>query len=317
MVYREESVDQLREGYEGVEVDLGAREREALPEEYMGKTLFQIFIRRFLRHKLAMAGLIVLVVLYALAIVAPWVTPYEFDEIDLYNMYSLPSAQHWFGTDELGRDELTRVLYGGRVSLMVGTVVAILSSLIGTLIGMMAGYYGKWVDNLLMRFVDLMLSLPLLPLLIVVAVIKGPGLGGIIIILGVLTWTSVARLVRGSFLSIREEDYVQAARALGASDWRIIVRHMLPNAMAPIIVSTTLMVGIAILIESVLSYLGFGIQPPTPSWGNMLYNAKITMTQYPWLTYFPGLMIVLTVLCFNFVGDGLRDALDPRQTLYR
>ncbi|GFP25550.1 peptide/nickel transport system permease protein, partial [Candidatus Hakubella thermalkaliphila] len=142
-------------------------------------------------------------------------------------------------------------------------------------------------------------------------------LGGIIIILGLLTWTSVARLVRGSFLSIREEDYVQAARALGASDWRIIVRHMLPNAMAPIIVSTTLMVGIAILIESVLSYLGFGIQPPTPSWGNMLYKAKITMTQYPWLTYFPGLMIVLTVLCFNFVGDGLRDALDPRQTLYR
>lgn len=317
MVYREESVDQLREGYEGVEVGLAAREREALPEEYMGKTLFQIFIRRFLRHKLAMAGLIVLVVLYALAIVAPWVTPYEFDEIDLYNMYSLPSAQHWFGTDELGRDELTRVLYGGRISLMVGTVVAILSSLIGTLIGMMAGYYGKWVDNLLMRFVDLMLSLPLLPLLIVVAAIKGPGLGGIIIILGLLTWTSVARLVRGSFLSIREEDYVQAARALGASDWRIIVRHMLPNAMAPIIVSTTLMVGIAILIESVLSYLGFGIQPPTPSWGNMLYNAKITMTQYPWLTYFPGLMIVLTVLCFNFVGDGLRDALDPRQTLYR
>ncbi|GFP19658.1 peptide/nickel transport system permease protein, partial [Candidatus Hakubella thermalkaliphila] len=158
---------------------------------------------------------------------------------------------------------------------------------------------------------------PLLPLLIVVAAIKGPGLGGIIIILGLLTWTSVARLVRGSFLSIREEDYVQAARALGASDWRIIVRHILPNAMAPIIVSTTLMVGIAILIESVLSYLGFGIQPPTPSWGNMLHKAKITMTQYPWLTYFPGLMIVLTVLCFNFVGDGLRDALDPRQTLYR
>jgi peptide/nickel transport system permease protein len=317
LVYKEESVDQVREGYGGVEVGLTGREREVLAEEYAGKTLLQIFIRRFLRHKLAMAGLIVLVILYALAILAPWITPYEFDEIDLYNMYSPPGAQHWFGTDELGRDVLTRVLYGGRISLMVGTVVAILSSLIGTLIGMMAGYYGKWVDNLLMRFVDLMLSLPLLPLLIVVATIKGPGLGGIIIILGFLTWTSVARLVRGSFLSIREEDYVQAARALGASNLRIIVRHMLPNAMAPIIVSTTLMVGIAILIESVLSYLGFGIQPPTPSWGNMLSNARITMTQYPWLTYFPGLMIVLTVLCFNFVGDGLRDALDPRQTLYR
>jgi len=167
----------------------------------------------------------------------------------------------------------------------------------------------------LMRFTDLILSLPLLPLLIVVAAVRGPGMVGIIVILAILTWTYVARLVRASFLSIREEDYVQAARAVGASDVRIIFRHMLPNAVAPIIVNTTLMVGTAILIESVLSYLGFGIQPPTPSWGNMLYNAKTTMRLYPWLTYFPGLMIVITVLCFNFVGDGLRDALDPKQTI--
>jgi peptide/nickel transport system permease protein len=284
-------------------------------EGYQSKTLFQIFTRRFFRHKLAVASLIVLFLLYLLAILAPFVTPYYFDAIDLKNSNNPPSPEHIMGTDELGRDELTRIIYGGRISLMVGTVVALMASMIGTLIGVLAGYYGRVLDNILMRFTDLILSLPLLPLLIVVAAVRGPGMVGIIVILAILTWTYVARLVRASFLSIREEDYVQAARAVGASDARIIFRHMLPNAVAPIIVNTTLMVGTAILIESVLSYLGFGIQPPTPSWGNMLYNAKTTMRLYPWLTYFPGLMIVITVLCFNFVGDGLRDALDPKQTI--
>jgi len=284
-------------------------------EGYQSKTLFQIFTRRFFKHKLAVASLVVLFLLYLLAILAPFITPYDFDAIDLKNSNTSPSMENYMGTDELGRDELTRILYGGRVSLMIGTVVALMASIIGTMIGVLSGYYGKVLDNLLMRFTDLILSLPLLPLLIVVAAVRGPGLVGIIFILAILTWTSVARLVRASFLSIREEDYVQAARAVGASDIRIIFRHMLPNAVAPIIVNTTLMVGIAILIESVLSYLGFGIQPPTPSWGNMLYNAKTTMRLYPWLTYFPGLMIVITVLCFNFVGDGLRDALDPKQTI--
>jgi len=284
-------------------------------EGYQSKTLFQIFTRRFFRHKLAVASLIVLFLLYLFAILAPFVTPYEFDAIDLKNSNNPPSPEHIMGTDELGRDELTRIIYGGRISLMVGTVVALMASMIGTAIGVLAGYYGKVLDNILMRFTDLILSLPLLPLLIVVAAVRGPGMVGIIVILAILTWTYVARLVRASFLSIREEDYVQAARAVGASDIRIIFRHMLPNAVAPIIVNTTLMVGTAILIESVLSYLGFGIQPPTPSWGNMLYNAKTTMRLYPWLTYFPGLMIVITVLCFNFVGDGLRDALDPKQTI--
>jgi peptide/nickel transport system permease protein len=284
-------------------------------EGYQSKTLFQIFTRRFFRHKLAVASLIVLFLLYLFAILAPFVTPYNFDAIDLKNSNNPLSLEHIMGTDELGRDELTRIIYGGRISLMVGTVVALMASMIGTAIGVLAGYYGKVLDNILMRFTDLILSLPLLPLLIVVAAVRGPGMVGIIVILAILTWTYVARLVRASFLSIREEDYVQAARAVGASDIRIIFRHMLPNAVAPIIVNTTLMVGTAILIESVLSYLGFGIQPPTPSWGNMLYNAKTTMRLYPWLTYFPGLMIVITVLCFNFVGDGLRDALDPKQTI--
>lgn len=284
-------------------------------EGYQSKTLFQIFTRRFFRHKLAVASLIVLFLLYVLAILAPFVTPYNFDAIDLKNSNNPPSPEHIMGTDELGRDELTRIIYGGRISLMVGTVVALMASMIGTLIGVLAGYYGRVLDNILMRFTDLILSLPLLPLLIVVAAVRGPGMVGIIVILAILTWTYVARLVRASFLSIREEDYVQAAHAVGASDVRIIFRHMLPNAVAPIIVNTTLMVGTAILIESVLSYLGFGIQPPTPSWGNMLYNAKTTMRLYPWLTYLPGLMIVITVLCFNFVGDGLRDALDPKQTI--
>jgi len=291
------------------------KKSKALLEVYQSKTLFQIFSRRFFKHRIAVVSLIILLLLYLLAILAPFITPYEFDAINLKNTNKSPNLVHIMGTDELGRDELTRIIYGGRVSLMVGTAVALMGSVIGTMIGVLSGYYGKMLDNTLMRFTDLILSLPLLPLLIVVAAIKGPGMMGIIFILAILTWTYVARLVRASFLSIKEEDYVVAARAIGASDMRIIFRHMLPNAVAPIIVNTTLMVGMAILIESVLSYLGFGIQPPTPSWGNMLFNAKTTMRLYPWLTYFPGLMIVITVLCFNFVGDGLRDALDPKQTI--
>jgi len=291
------------------------KKSKALLEVYQSKTLFQIFSRRFFKHRIAVVSLIILLLLYLLAILAPFITPYEFDAINLKNTNKSPNLVHIMGTDELGRDELTRIIYGGRVSLMVGTAVALMGSVIGTMIGVLSGYYGKMLDNILMRFTDLILSLPLLPLLIVVAAIKGPGMMGIIFILAILTWTYVARLVRASFLSIKEEDYVVAARAIGASDMRIIFRHMLPNAVAPIIVNTTLMVGMAILIESVLSYLGFGIQPPTPSWGNMLFNAKTTMRLYPWLTYFPGLMIVITVLCFNFVGDGLRDALDPKQTI--
>lgn len=281
-----------------------------------GRTQGQMFWRRFRRHKLAMISAVVLVLLYLMAILAPLIVPYDYTKIE-YTGALTPSAQHWLGTDELGRDQLSRLIMGGRVSLMVGLVVALLSAGIGTLVGMLSGFYGGWVDNVLMRFTDMMLSLPLLPLLMVAGLVSGGSLWGIVFILGVLTWMGVARLVRGSFLSLREKEFVEAARAMGASDWRIITRHLLPNAVAPIVVNATLAVGMAIIVESVLSFLGFGIQPPTPSWGNMLTDAKNTMIIYPWLTWAPGLSIVVTVLAVNFFGDGLRDALDPTQTRVR
>ncbi len=281
-----------------------------------GRTQLQMFASRFKRHKLAMVGATVLFVLYAVAIFAPLLAPYDYTKID-YIGPQPPSWEHPLGTDELGRDQLSRLMMGGRISLMVGLVVALLAATVGTAIGVVAGYYGGWVDNSLMRFTDMMLSLPLLPLLMVAGAVFGGSLWNIVFILGLLSWMGVARLVRGSFLSLREKEFVEAARALGASDLRIIVRHMLPNAIAPIVVNTTLAVGTAIIVESILSFLGFGIQPPTPSWGNMLTDAKSTMILYPWLTWFPGIMIVITVLSVNFFGDGLRDALDPTQIRVR
>jgi peptide/nickel transport system permease protein len=285
-----------------------------------GHTQREMFWRRFRRHKLAVLSAVVLVLLYAIAIVGPFVSPYEYDKIE-YTGAQAPTMAHPLGTDELGRDELTRVMYGGRISLMVGLVVALLSAGLGTAVGMTAGFYGGRVDNVLMRFTDMMLALPLLPLLMVAGLIardlKVDSMWAIVVILGVLEWMSVARLVRSSFLALREKEFVEAARAMGASDWRIITQHLLPNSIAPIVVNTTLVVGAAIIVESVLSFLGFGIQPPTPSWGNMLTDAKSTMVVYPWLMWAPGIAIVLTVLSVNFLGDGLRDALDPTQVRVR
>jgi peptide/nickel transport system permease protein len=285
-----------------------------------GHTQWQMFWQRFRRHRLAVISAVVLLLLYMVALVGPYLSPYEFDKIEYTGALS-PSIEHPLGTDELGRDELTRLMYGGRISLMVGIVVAVLSAGIGTAIGMAAGFYGGVLDNALMRFTDMVLALPLLPLLMVAGVvfaqIKVPSMWGIVVILGVTSWMSVARLVRSSFLALREKEFVEAARAMGASDWRIITRHLLPNSIAPIVVNTTLVVGGSIIVESVLSFLGFGIQPPTPSWGNMLTDARSTMTMYPWLMWAPGIAIVLTVLSVNFLGDGLRDALDPTQIKVR
>ena len=285
-----------------------------------GRTQWEMFARRFMRHRLALASAVVLVLLFAIAVFGPMISPYKFDGIE-YTGALAPSAQHWLGTDELGRDELTRLMVGGRISLMVGVVVALLSAGIGTAVGMMAGYYGGRVDNILMRFTDMVLALPLLPLLMVAGLIFADlgwnSLYVIPVMLGLLEWMAVARLVRGAFLALREKEFVEAAHAMGASDWRIITRHLLPNSIAPIVVNTTLVVGAAIIIESVLSFLGFGIQPPTPSWGNMLTDAKSTMVTFPWLMWGPGIAIVLTVLSVNFLGDGLRDALDPTQVRVR
>jgi len=313
---------QLRDG---TEVPLEGTDRSPLEPGgdliyVAGRTQGQMFWLRFKRHKLAVVSAGVLLALYLIAIFGPMLSPYSFDKIE-YTGAKPPSMSHPLGTDELGRDEMTRVIYGGRISLMVGIVVAVLSAGIGTVVGMIAGFYGGRIDNLLMRFTDMMLALPLLPLLMVagliVADLKIDSMWAIVVILGLLEWMAVARLVRSSFLALREKEFVEAARAMGASDWRIITQHLLPNSIAPIVVNTTLVVGAAIIVESVLSFLGFGIQPPTPSWGNMLSNARSTMVLYPWLMWAPGVAIVLTVLSVNFLGDGLRDALDPTQVRVR
>jgi peptide/nickel transport system permease protein len=268
---------------------------------------------RFRRHRLALAGLGVIALLVLLTLLAPVIAPYEPNATDLSSMLEGPSRAHPMGTDELGRDLFARILYGGRVSLAVGVLAVALAITIGTTAGALAGYYGGWLDNVLMRFVDFMISLPSLFVLILLATLFGTTPATIVLVIGGLRWMGTSRLVRGSFLSLREREFVEAARCLGASPGRIILRHILPNAVGPIIVAATLGVSGAIITESSLSYLGLGIQPPMASWGNMLRNAQDQMVRAPWTAIFPGLMIFATVLSMNYVGDGLRDALDPRK----
>ena len=286
---------------------------------------FSMASRRFLRHPGAIVGAIVLGIL-VLAILLAGLSPYDPEASDLASRLQPPSLQHPMGTDALGRDLLTRVLYGGRVSLTVGLLVVGVTLLIGVPVGAAAGFFGGWVDNLLMRITDAALSLPVLLVLILMsAVLREVDLPllerntvlTIALAIGLLSWMNVARLVRVSFLAIRGQEYIQAARALGASNLSISVRHILPNAIGPIIVEGTLEIGYAILEESGLSFLGFGIQPPTPSWGNLLGSAQAYMTQAPWLPFFPGLMIFLTIIAINYVGDGLRDAFDPYKVLQK
>ncbi len=293
-------------------VRAGGLAQEGETRAPVGQSYGQIALRRLRRHRLAMAGAVVILVLVAASVLSPWIAPYPPNYIDLANRMSPPSWKHPLGTDELGHDVLTRLLYAGRVSLTVGFSAALASALVGTVVGMVSGFYGGWLDNLLMRFVDIMLSIPDLPILIILARYFGGSLVGIVAVITVFGWMGTARLVRGEVLKLKNTDFVEAARALGASNARIMVRHLVPNALAPVIVAATLAVGGAILTEAALSYLGFGIQPPTPSWGNMLQNAQDFIWRTPLLAFWPGLMIFLTVLCFNFFGDGLRDALDPR-----
>ncbi len=272
--------------------------------------------RRFLSHRLAIGSLVVLIVLLGAGAFAGAVAPYSFDEIDLENAGVGPTLEgrHYFGTDLLGRDYFTRVVYGIQTTEKVAFLVALLSTLIGTVVGAFSGYYGRWVDNLLMRFTDLALTLPGLAVLLTAAAFLGNGSKyRTAVILALLFWTALARIVRGTFLSLREKEYVEAAHAAGASDLRVMFRHMLPNAIGPIIVNATLVVGVAILTEASLSFLGFGIQPPTPALGKLIADGQDVSSELWWLVTFPGLTIVLIVLCINFVGDGLRDALDPTQ----
>ncbi len=279
---------------------------------------------RFSRHRIAVMAMVVLIVLTLSAAFAPLITSHDPYKSSFRTRWLPPSLEHPMGTDDLGRDLLTRILYGGRVSLSVGFLAIILAIVIGILIGAAAGFYGGKTDNVLMRLVDVFLSLPRLFMLILITVIlrsfNSPALqvlGGvpiIVLVIGVLAWMGVARLVRASFLSLKEKEFVEAARASGASNGRIILRHILPNSMSPIIVAATLGLAAAIISESGLSFLGLGVQPPTPTWGNMLTNAQDEMLKgHTWMAVFPGLMIFITVICMNYIGDGLRDAFDPHK----
>jgi peptide/nickel transport system permease protein len=285
--------------------------------------------RRFMQHRLALASLILLVLLGLLAIAAPLVEyalGVDANMANLFGRFAPPSFEHPLGTDELGRDLLVRLLYGGRVSLAVGLSAAVFAAVIGTSLGLLAGYFGGRFDAFVMRFTDGVIALPLLPLLIVLAAVDLEKVGvpaelaqsedislyRIIVIVALFGWTTVARLVRAEALRIRSREFVTAARAMGAGHGRIMVAHILPNAVSPIIVATTMSVGGLILFESILSFLGLGIQPPVASWGNMLTNAQELIWNTPMLAVWPGLAIFVTVIAFNFLGDGLQDALDPR-----
>lgn len=335
-------------------IDPRPPEIEDEESELHGESFWRYAWRRFRRHRLALAAGVVLILLILGAIFAPWLTPYNYSRQNRTNMFAAPSFSipadlqvedkcarpqflwwkcgvHPFGTDDLGRDILARVLQGGRVSLIVGFSAAFISTLLGTLIGAIAGYWGGAVDALTSRLIEIMLSIPQLPLLLIlVGLLANPEvrfgviltdlLGDsksvvmIISVIILLSWMSTARLVRGQVIALRQRDFVEAARSIGASRVRIVLRHLLPNVASIIIVQATLMTGEAILIESGLSFLGLGIQPPAVSWGNMLSRAQ-GFLYYPngvYIAFFPGLFILLTVLCANFVGDGLRDALDPR-----
>jgi peptide/nickel transport system permease protein len=296
--------------------------------------LWYLTARQFLRHRMAVFGLIVMAVMVTAVVFVDLIMPYDPETPDLSNMLSPPSLRHPLGTDELGRDLLTRTLHGGRVSLIVGVFAMLVAVTLGTCIGAVAGYFGGVVDNLLMRFTDFALAFPRIFVLILFAIIfmrppfsdnpiivflfnslyKMP-IARVVFVIGILAWMDVARLVRGSFLEIRNLEYVESARVLGAGTFRIMIRHILPNALGPIIVAASLGVADAIISESGLSFLGLGIQPPTATWGNMLKNALDQIFDAPWTAIVPGFMIFLTVLSINYVGDGLRDAFDPRKIL--
>lgn len=284
-------------------------------DSYLDKTKvvtqYELIWENFRRHKLAVAASIIFIVMLVACFAAPVIAPYEFDAINLGAIRRPPSVEHLMGTDDLGRDLFTRVLYGGRISILIGVMSAFVGTFLGVLIGGIAGFYGKTVDNVLMRFTDIVYSIPSLPLLIVLSSFTNSALPTIVLVIGFLSWMATARVVRASVLSIKEKEYVEAARMIGAPDRVIIWKHIIPNISGPIIVGATLGVGGAIITESSLSFLGLGVQPPTPTWGNMLMDSQATMASDPWLTIFPGMAILFVVLAVNFIGDGLQDALDP------
>ena len=270
-------------------------------------------LRRFLRHRVALLGVGVVLFMTLFSFVGPWLIPFNDTDTDIRARLTEPFAgPHVFGTDPLGRDVMARLMYAGRISLSIGFAATTLSVVVGVLVGLAAGFYRGAIGAVLMRFVDAMLCFPTIFLLLAVAALIEPSVTSIVVLIALASWMEVARVVEGQIRSLRERDFALAAESLGASDCRIMFRELLPNAVAPIVVAATLNIAHAILAESYISFLGFGIQPPTPSWGNMLENAQSYLTNAPWLAIVPGLAITLTVTSFNFIGDGLRDALDAK-----
>lgn len=269
-------------------------------------------MKELMKNRMAFAALVFIAVIAAFAVFAPLIAPYNPAHMDTNNILTPPSASHIFGTDTLGRDIFSRIVYGSRISLSIGFIAAGLAVLVGIFFGSIAGYYGGCVDSVMMRFVDIMLCFPAFFLILAVIAILEPSIFNIMAVIGLTSWMGAARLIRAEVLTLKERDFVTASRVMGAGDAWIILRHLIPNAIGPVLVSATLGIGGAILVESALSFLGIGVQPPTPSWGNILMDGKATLGVAWWLTIFPGIFILLTVLAYNLLGEGLRDILEPR-----
>ena len=268
--------------------------------------------KRLRKNKLAVLGLIIIVIIFLVAIFANFIAPYSFDQQDLLSCFQGPSAQHWFGTDEFGRDIFSRVVYGTRISLLIGFVAVAIAMVIGVLLGAFSGYYGATVDNIIMRLMDILLSIPQIILAIAIVAVLGNGLFNLMLAVGISSIPHYARIVRASVLSVKDQEFIEAAKAAGSSDLRIIFKHIIPNCLAPIIVQATLGVAMAILTAAGLSFVGLGISPPTPEWGSMLSSARSYIRDYAYMTMFPGLAIMITIFALNVLGDGLRDAFDPK-----
>ncbi|HHY62731.1 MAG TPA: ABC transporter permease [Firmicutes bacterium] len=276
-------------------------------------TYWQDAWRRLKKNRMAMVGLWTIVAILVIAIFGPMVSPYSYSDQNLEEQNQYCSSKHWLGTDDLGRDLLTRIMYGARISLTVGFLASLLNLTVGVIYGGISGFYGGKIDNIMMRIVEVLNAIPMLLYVILLMVILEPGLQNILIALGLVYWLGMARIVRGQVLSLKEQDYVLAARSIGASNWQIITKHLIPNAMGPIIVTATLNIPSAIFTEAFLSFIGLGVNAPMASWGVLASDALQSFRSYPWQLFFPAIAISITMFAFNFLGDGLRDALDPKQ----
>jgi oligopeptide transport system permease protein len=276
-------------------------------------TYWQDAWRRLKKNRMAMVGLWTIVAILVIAIFGPMISPYSYSDQNLEEQNQYCSSKHWLGTDDLGRDLLTRIMYGARISLTVGFLASLLNLTVGVIYGGISGFYGGKIDNIMMRIVEVLNAIPMLLYVILLMVILEPGLQNILIALGLVYWLGMARIVRGQVLSLKEQDYVLAARSIGASNWQIITKHLIPNAMGPIIVTATLNIPSAIFTEAFLSFIGLGVNAPMASWGVLASDALQSFRSYPWQLFFPAIAISITMFAFNFLGDGLRDALDPKQ----